>query len=583
MPVFDAHILDTQLLNGATTVGRRCPSCGPHAPHSDGLDDHETLSASTPSDDFSEIFDMEGLARDYGTDVTTPSESSSEEKRPQTRPSVPTLVHPAAETHDHDGDSTYGHDGDCDMPDRPSHEPPDPNLWPTVSGPQPPRDTVFRVEGSSPSSPPADMRPPPPPKKKRTRELKSREETGKVREIKSCTYCRMNKSACDSNPICAPCAALPHGEEICIRGSLEDLVPPTLERWNWNNPYCRMPSHESRSQNCPTLPLSIFFSEDILGPCLNIRVHPVPLPIQRNSGAQHSGFTFAPFDAPSEKCIYEWMVQQIRADGSQDFETEMDKLLVHFVHPLGMRAELTCPTPKALLTKLLRMRCMWKLWSCRQMFVQTHPRSPAVPFDLRYASIQDFLRLLAAREISVLEHQILGEIDNHPFKADNELVMKWFLLWQMLLIYRQSLDLTLGQEETNSAPVSYPGIPQNEKRRTFQQTTKQLFAAIIVIYSKVFHVRTKVKRVKDAGLEIFGNDQILFEGFQNVWQALPGFYSRVLGPVSTTDDKLFRTCIVEKEKVFLAGFAANEKKEQEKQEKQKKQPERLARQISIRA
>ena len=186
MSVFDNRIPDIQLPNGATTVGRRRPSFGSHAPHSDGLEDHETLSAS-PSDDFSEIFDMEGFARDYGTDVTTPSESSSEEKRPPTIPSVPTtLVHPAAATHDHDGD--------CDMPDRPS-QPPDPHLWPKISGPQPPRDTIFTVDPSSPPSPITTMNPPPPPNKKKTRELKSPEETSKVREIQSCSYCRHKKSA----------------------------------------------------------------------------------------------------------------------------------------------------------------------------------------------------------------------------------------------------------------------------------------------------------------------------------------------------------------------------------------------------
>ncbi len=151
------------------------------------------------------------------------------------------------------------------------------------------------------------------------------------------------------------------------------------------------------------------------------------------------------------------MVQQIIADESRDFETEMGKLLVHFVRSSGMSTEPAGETLHALLLKLLKMRCMWKLWSCRKMFAQTHESAPAVLFDWRHTSIQDFLRLLAAREISVLERDILSQIDNYPFKTTEERVMKWFLLWQMLLIYFQSMDLTLGQQETNSAPISYPG------------------------------------------------------------------------------------------------------------------------------
>ncbi len=145
------------------------------------------------------------------------------------------------------------------------------------------------------------------------------------------------------------------------------------------------------------------------------------------------------------------------ADESRDFETEMDKLLVHFVRSSGISIDPAGETLHALLKKLLRMRCMWKLWSCRKMFAQTHESAPAVLFDWRYASIQDFLRLLAAREISVLERDILRQIDNYPFKTAEERVMKWFLLWQMLLIYFQSMDLTLGQEETNSTLASNPG------------------------------------------------------------------------------------------------------------------------------
>jgi hypothetical protein len=220
-----------------------------------------------------------------------------------------------------------------------------------------------------------------------------------------------------------------------------------------------MPGDEQCSEDRPTLPISIFCSNDTNGPCLKLRVRPVPLSSQTHPGVQHSlGFAFASFDDPSgEEIIHPWMVQQIMTDGSQDFEPEMDKLLVHFVRASANSTEPAGQKLNALLTKLLRMRCLWKLWSCKQMFAQTHLSPRAVPFDSRHASIQDCLRFVAARAIWRLEHDILGQIENYPSKTTNELVMKWFLLWQLFLIYRQSLDLTLGQEATNSALISYPG------------------------------------------------------------------------------------------------------------------------------
>jgi len=56
----------------------------------------------------------------------------------------------------------------------------------------------------------------------------------------------------------------------------------------------------------------------------------------------------------------------------------------------------------------------------------------------------------------------------------------------------------------------------------------------------------------------------------------------VLGPVSTTDDKLFKAYIVEKEDVILADIAATEKKKQDKEEKQRKRLERVPPRQSIR-
>jgi hypothetical protein len=167
------------------------------------------------------------------------------------------------------------------------------------------------------------------------------------------------------------------------------------------------------------------------------------------------------------------MREQIEADTRADFEAEMDKLLLELVRRQeealpGQHAgtlQQMAQTPETLLPNLLKMRCMWKVWSCKQLFARPQPGSPAFPIDLRLASVQDFLRFTAARRISELERDVLPELEKCLSRKDKSSaagpgvdVIKWLLSWQMILIYRQSLGWVLHQQQqTDAAPTPIAG------------------------------------------------------------------------------------------------------------------------------
>jgi hypothetical protein len=70
-----------------------------------------------------------------------------------------------------------------------------------------------------------------------------------------------------------------------------------------------------------------------------------------------------------------------------------------------------------------------------------------------------------------------------------------------------------------------PVLPMNGERHTrhtFRETTRQLFEAIIVLYSGLFHKKTTVERTRDAGPQVFGDDS-LFRAYQRAWRTLPEF------------------------------------------------------------
>ena len=52
--------------------------------------------------------------------------------------------------------------------------------------------------------------------------------------------------------------------------------------------------------------------------------------------------------------------------------------------------------------------------------------------------------------------------------------------------------------------------------------TGLVFNAIVVVYSTEFQKDTKVKKIRKAGLEILGSDD-LCSTYQRVWQTLPDF------------------------------------------------------------
>ncbi|AEO70465.1 uncharacterized protein THITE_122731 [Thermothielavioides terrestris NRRL 8126] len=421
-----------RLFHGATGSGR--PSCDYPAPHSV----QETASTSTPSEDFDDFFDWDAWARDEVTDVTTQSDVPSEGK-PAARPSPLTPAGP--------GVVLPSHQDDTPMPDAPSQEPQLPHVWPSVSVTQPPRDLHIRLEASPPptASPPLGQ--------KKTRVLKHPEETSLVREMKACYHCKINKTKVLSTVL------------------MDAIVDCGQARWKWNDPDFSTPGRNQFVDG--RLRLFIFF-DSVSSPFLEVVVGPFALPNQKDHGPQNSRpLGILPDETPSEAQLYQWAEQQIEAEIGGNFEAEMDKLLLKFVRRMQTNTWLDgqqLSIPDTLLPNLLKMRCMWKVWSCKQLFLRQQLGSPAYQFGLNMSSIQDSLRLQAARIISELERKVVDDIEKtfllknkkdaarpSPEMRRTVEVTRWLLLWQVILIYRQSLSLVMEQQQTNAEPLPVAG------------------------------------------------------------------------------------------------------------------------------
>ncbi|KAK4105579.1 hypothetical protein N658DRAFT_417734 [Parathielavia hyrcaniae] len=455
------HTLDR---SGFFDGGSDDSSCeDPPSPHSSsgGLSPVETASSSAPSaDDCLDLFDWDRFEIDQATDVTIPSNVPSEGK-PVAR--VPIHVSAAA---------AASHGDDCPMPDAPPQDPPLPHVWPEVSGPHPPRHQNIHLE-ASPSPPPStamQLDGPPqatsPSTQKKTRVVKNPEETSLVRDVGACISCRMNRI------------------KVSGRLNLRVLTPPSdwpgQFRWSCSDPNLIIPSREQFTKGRTEL-VYVSISDHTDSPSLEVEV--ALLKSQGLPGGPR--WCIASGRHPSEDAIYRWMREQIEADTRADFEAEMDKLLLELVRrqeegmPLpGQHAGSPyqgTQLPASLLPNLLKMKSMYKIWSCKQLFAR-QGGPPPLPFDLRLASVQEVLRYLAAQRISELERNILPELEKYCSSKEKSSarskkekdtpsavrpgmdVMRWFLSWQMILIYRQSLGWVLDQQQqTDAAPVPIAG------------------------------------------------------------------------------------------------------------------------------
>lgn len=135
--------------------------------------------------------------------------------------------------------------------------------------------------------------------------------------------------------------------------------------------------------------------------------------------------------------------------------------------PLSPAPSRNINTQNELLKNILSMRCMWKVWSCDKFEITLAENGSPLPRGCDVSAIQDHLHSAAEQALSSLEKTILRDMDRYlspsDIKEDRPVlrsamnVALWVILWQMILLYRQSVIRTLvqqalDQKEANAAP-----------------------------------------------------------------------------------------------------------------------------------
>ncbi|KAK4673025.1 hypothetical protein QC763_108150 [Podospora pseudopauciseta] len=516
------------------------------APRSQGLD-RDSASTSSQSDDFSDLFDWTAYERHGTSDVTTQSQHSAEGAKgvpafPRSPQSSPQSPGPASDL-----------DGDLPMPDVES----DPHVlvWP-VLGPEPTRE-MSPIELRPPHLGQPDMAAPRAvqnerPQSKRPRVLESPEQTKEVRDAGACYHCRMNKSKCSPTSACEPCLKHPKPELACVRQLLSSMVASQSARWNLSEPPRREPMNEGGS-----FVIFVSFSDKTNSRCLPLTVAPFIHP------DQGTRFGISSSSQPlQENALLAWAQDDMQMDDRiDDFESLLNHFHIHHVCGEGLKRAMDRATAgksikavesqKKLLSNLLELKLMWKIWSCKDFFGRRQEAGAGRPLGLQFSSVQSWLRFTAASAISRLEKNILEVFDEYLKKDAAGLttatkpileLSRWVSLWQMILVYRRSLRLL---QEHNEAEPYVPGVETNEKRRRFRTTTADLFRSVVVIYWELFHKPKTIQNIQNPEARLFGDDA-LHRGFQSVVAAVPTFYQQVAN-LSLPADEFFRAHLVDRD------------------------------------
>ncbi|KAK3383264.1 hypothetical protein B0T24DRAFT_42091 [Lasiosphaeria ovina] len=504
------------------------------------------LSAG-PEDCADEFFDWPRYERDMEDVVTQSSLMDGDSQA-----SPPALTTGSSVTALRDNDN----DDDCVMTDVAPQAPELPIVWPKVSDAQLPREQEIHIfimpsgETQGPSPPPTpntgQFAPSPishipdspsPPPSTRGRTVKKPEQTKKVRDKGACFHCRIGRVACDDDAVCVKCINMceklggPLAQKICIRKTLSQTLGTAQNRWNWES-QCFRPSLEQFIESRVPIKLLVSFPSKP-GRCeLEVDARAFKT---HYGGGDPASVVILPIEGLSEERMYAWAASQVLTESEKGFQACVEELLQGYErnNTLDKAAgnfleHKKHKILKRLMLNLLHMMHMWKIWSSGPFVIrQVLDNGNGQPTSMGFQSIQNHLRRHAEQAMSSLERHILGDIDGYlssteSGKEDTSLssvlqVAMWVSLWQIILIYRESLgsmsprQQTLGSDETTHNSTTH-------KREIFRDTTKQLFDSVVVIYSEIFRSAKTLKAIRDAGQEVFGNDKDLHAIFTEAWR-----------------------------------------------------------------
>ncbi|KAK3329044.1 hypothetical protein B0H66DRAFT_11384 [Apodospora peruviana] len=409
----------------------------------------------------------------------------------------------------------------------------------------------------------------------RSRTLRHPEDTNEVRKKGACYRCRISRVKCNTDEPCHKCniaPSKPGGEfvrETCIRDEPSKVggVTAVHERWSWNEPLnLRRDDLKKASRGF----LLVRFEDTPNGPFLKVATNSFTRPDRESNGS--SLYDIIPNEGPAfDDDICNWAKNQILFENKQDFESCHEKLLQSYVETNGLQ-KAPRDTQTKLLEKVLRMRCMWKVWSCERFVIRTADDSP-LPGSWDVSVVQDYLHRVAEQALSIVEKNILADLDKYlspispgDTKANISMyIAMWMILWQMILLYRQSLERTLRhqelrQQQPNAAPFVLGMNAASSKRYKFREVTEKLYNAVVVMYSELFRTRKVLEGLKDAGVNEFGNDSILYRAFRETWKARDSFYRQIDEDRGFHHNGLLGSLVVDKEKAAFKkgrGHKAN--------------------------
>lgn len=267
-------------------------------------------------------------------------------------------------------------------------------------------------------------------------------------------------------------------------------------RWAWKDR--RFPPRRDtfpKDHNSHLIKLHVRFPTDTNtnrpGPHLEIIASPFTDPTRTNPNQpsiQHLGIV--PMEGPKDENIYSWVKRQIGASSTHDFESCLERLHLNYVKnkcldravksdekaaslkPTTTTKSLSTPptkninTQNELLKNILSMRCMWKVWRCDTFEITRSIDGTSefpLPKEWDVSAIRDHLHSAAEQALSSLEKTILRDMDRYlspiDIKDDRPVlrsamnVASWVVLWEMILLYREAVVVTLVQQEMDQRGV----------------------------------------------------------------------------------------------------------------------------------
>ncbi|KAJ6782912.1 hypothetical protein PWT90_10489 [Aphanocladium album] len=401
---------------------------------------------------------------------------------------------------------------------------------------------------------------------KRHRQLLDPMQTADVRKSGACVPCRVSKIRCHESGVCPTCRkAFPdHSHLVCSRvtpGMTWPVIGRIPDVWSEDAAEEEMLCNGPRFHTGNPKKILLYLTKDSSS-ALKVTVQAYR---PHKDANETGGLRLADFprdEVPSHAQLQGWVEEEIKREHTTKFRYALQSFMLAYSQDgEGLPRH-------RLVSNVHKLNCFFRILKTDSFWC----RDPTNKFVSLPLSVQARLRNIARQSVRFIEHDILKELDEilaqqGSTKSDERLAI-WASLWQLILIYRETLASFKKHMSRLAKKVNEFDPIAAEHGRMYRWMSDMVFPLMTTFY----HYQFRTKKSLEVSLDWLSSSKYpsrackskpLHMTAKHLFDSRKEFYTRVQGS-SHEIDKLLATLVINHEIKKLNARKRNPKSSKSK-------------------